>query len=509
MMKSMRKYTKTILLFVIAAFVGTIFFVWGMDAGRRKSSIEQISAAVVNDEAISYSDFAQHWEQRYRQIVENSDRDLSPQETQEMRLELMDALIDATLIRQKFDELTLSVTSQEVAARISGMRAFSDNGQFSHEKYITMLQYNRVSTQTFEAEQANAIKMAKMSQLLQDSVVATDADVRQYFRSRSRKVKLQYAAFHWKQFLRKTTVTKNDITAYFNGHRSEFDTAEEVKASHILIRVEESATEETKLTAKLKLDNIRADILKGADFAEMATKHSDDPGSKIKGGDLGYFGRGMMVKPFEEAAFSLKKNELSDIVESPFGFHLIKVTGLHASKKAVLANVKADIKKQLQEEKAQQLSQKTALDFMRDLKKSKNLLESAKATNTRLQTTSWVKEDSELAGIKNAERILDQAFDLALNTPSESILSGDGVYFVEVTAEQDQPFNEKLYSLERETLLEKLKKIRGDQLTRSWIEQARAQAEITNNIEKESITPENNAVSDNGDQTKPEAPVQQ
>ncbi|MCK5243520.1 SurA N-terminal domain-containing protein, partial [bacterium] len=449
MMNSIRKYTKTILWIVVIAFVGTIFFVWGMDAGRRKSSLEQISAAVVNGQAISYSDFAQLWEQRYRQIAENSDRELPQQEIQDLRLKLMDALIDATLIQQKFDELKLKVTAQEVAARISTMPAFSENGKFSHEKYLTMLRYNRVSSQAFEAEQASAIKMAKMSQLLQESLVVTAADVKQYFQSRARKLKLQYAAFHWKKFMLKAKIAEAEITAYFNGHRSEFDKPEEVKASHILIRVDSAAGEEDKLTAKLKLDNIRADIAKGENFAEMAKKHSDDPGSKIKGGDLGFFGRGMMVKPFEDAAFSLKTNELSEIVESPFGFHLIKVTGRQAAKKAALADVKKDIQKQLQKKKAYQLSQEAALQFRQSLKKTKSLLESAKATGNRLVTTSWVKEDDSLPGLESSERILDRAFDLPLNQPSDSILEEDDVYFVEVTAEQDQPFNEDLYTLER------------------------------------------------------------
>jgi len=487
MMKAMRKHTKTILWIVVIAFIGTIFFVWGMDLGRRRSSLEQMSAAVINGQAISYSEFAQHWEQRYRQIIADSEEELSPQQIQVMRNDLMESLIDNILIKQQFDKLKLTVTPQEVASQIYSIPAFQQNGKFSREKYLTMLRYNRISPQEFESEQENAIKLAKMNQILRNSVVVTESDVRDYFQVRSRKIKLHLVAFYWKNYLKNITVPSDDITAYFNSHRQEYDRPEEVRASHILIRVDSNASEEEKLTAKLKLDNIRSDIKKGADFAEMARKYSDDPGSKEKGGDLGFFRRGMMVKPFEEAAFSLKTNELSDLIETPFGFHLIKVTGRHAAQKSTLAEVRGKIVEILKEKKARKQAQKAAINFMRTLKDAKHLQDAAQQLHKKLIVTKWVKEDGTLPQIENSEKILDQAFDLPLNKPSHSLLAGEGIYFVEVVAEAYQPFNEKLYQLEHDTLIEKLRQLRGDQLTQDWLKQARAEAKIINNIEKEGI----------------------
>ncbi|MBN1594369.1 peptidylprolyl isomerase [candidate division FCPU426 bacterium] len=492
MMNTMRKHTKTILWIVVIAFVGTIFFVWGMDLGRRASSLEQVSAAVVNGEPIDYAVFGRYWEQHYRQVAGDTERELSPQEMHAQRSELMDSLIDRVLLMQFFKKMKLTVSPQEVAARISGMSSFSDNGTFSREKYLTMLNYNRVSPEEFEAEQADAIKFLKISQVLQDSVVVTEKEIRDYFAARSRKLKIQMLAFHWKNMLPQTKPSEEEIAAYFNGHRQQYDQPEEVKVSHILIRLASNNTEEEKLTAKLKLDNIRTDIIKGADFAEMARKHSEDPGSKDQGGDLGFFRRGQMVKAFEDAAFALKTNELSEIVETPFGFHLLKATGRREAKKSGLEEVRPDIIRILKEQQARSLAQKNALEFMPLLKNHPSLEKAAHAAGLPLTTTSWILEDSDLPGIENSEIIVNRVFNLPLQKPSPAILAGEGIYFAEVIAEEYRPFNEALYALEHDTLLEKVKQLRAEQAMTDWLKQARAEAKIVNNVAKESLESENN-----------------
>lgn len=123
----------------------------------------------------------------------------------------------------------------------------------------------------------------------------------------------------------KITVTDEDVRRYYEQHQEEFRVPERVKASHILIRIAVSAPEDEKKKAREKAEGILKKIKGGDDFAKLASEFSDDPGSKARGGDLGFFGRGMMAKPFEDAAFSLKPGEVSDLVETQFGYHIIKV----------------------------------------------------------------------------------------------------------------------------------------------------------------------------------------
>ncbi|MEA1927921.1 MAG: peptidylprolyl isomerase [Candidatus Auribacterota bacterium] len=122
-------------------------------------------------------------------------------------------------------------------------------------------------------------------------------------------------------------VTDEDVETFYAENTQQFKQPEQVEASHILIKFSPEDTEEQKSEKHQKLADLKKQIEEGADFAELATANSDDVGSAANGGDLGYFGRGQMIPPFEEAAFSLEDGDLSEIIETQYGYHLIKVTG--------------------------------------------------------------------------------------------------------------------------------------------------------------------------------------
>ncbi len=128
-----------------------------------------------------------------------------------------------------------------------------------------------------------------------------------------------------KEVVGKINITEEDMSLYYKTHQEEFRTPEMVRARHILIRVDKSASEADKGKAGEKAEAVLKRIKAGEDFAKLASELSDDPGTKNKGGDLGFFPKGRMVPDFEKVAFSLKPGELSDIVETTFGFHIIKV----------------------------------------------------------------------------------------------------------------------------------------------------------------------------------------
>ncbi len=148
----------------------------------------------------------------------------------------------------------------------------------------------------------------------------------------------------WKLSVLELTVSDAEIKAAYDSRKDRFQQPEERRASHILIASEKLGKDK----AKAKAEELLAEIRKTpAAFADLAKKNSDDPGSASKGGDLGFFGRGMMVKPFEDSAFALKDGEISGVVESDFGFHIIKLTGIHAAKEKPLAEVKSEIEAEL------------------------------------------------------------------------------------------------------------------------------------------------------------------
>jgi peptidyl-prolyl cis-trans isomerase C len=147
-----------------------------------------------------------------------------------------------------------------------------------------------------------------------------------------------------KEVLGKIKLTDKDYEAYYNEHKKEFENPEMVKARHILIAVKPNATEEEKKAALKKAEEILDKAKKGEDFAKLASEYSDDPGSKAKGGDLGFFTAGSMVGKFEQAAFTLKPGEISPVVETEFGYHIIKVEERKAAELPPYETVKEQVK---------------------------------------------------------------------------------------------------------------------------------------------------------------------
>lgn len=141
----------------------------------------------------------------------------------------------------------------------------------------------------------------------------------------------------------KLEVTEKQRKDFYEQNKGRYDNPEQVRASHILIRVKPDATPEEKAAARAKADDLAKKAKqKGADFAVLAAEHGEDP-TKDRGGDLGFFGRGRMVKPFEDAVFAMKDGQVSDVVETSFGYHIIKRTGYKAASSKSYAELKEQI----------------------------------------------------------------------------------------------------------------------------------------------------------------------
>jgi peptidyl-prolyl cis-trans isomerase C len=208
-------------------------------------------------------------------------------------------------------------------------------------KKITISDFNRIlgyfdSERQKMLEKNPQLKETILRQLVQGMVVSELAKKAGFDKRPEIKKQLDFFKdnFLANEFLKtevadKMTVSEDDMKSYYDTHQDEFKTPEMVRTRHILIKIDTSASEEDKKKAKEKAKEKAEDILgrihAGEDFAKLASDLSDDPVSKSKGGDLGFFAKGMMVKSFEEAAFALKPGEVSGIVESPFGYHIIKL----------------------------------------------------------------------------------------------------------------------------------------------------------------------------------------
>jgi peptidyl-prolyl cis-trans isomerase C len=203
-------------------------------------------------------------------------------------------------------------------------------------------------------ESNTQLKEALLNQIIQTMVVSDFAKKEGYDKKPEVKDLLDFFKDNFlaneylkKEVAGKATISEDELKAYYDKNPDEFKTPEMVRARHILIMVDKSATEEDKKKAKQKAEDILKKALAGDDFAKLASEFSDDTSSKSRGGDLGFFPRGMMVKSFEDAAFSLKPGEISGIVESQFGYHIIKLEEKKEPGIESFENVKDTIKQKL------------------------------------------------------------------------------------------------------------------------------------------------------------------
>ncbi|MBE9537260.1 MAG: peptidylprolyl isomerase, partial [Proteobacteria bacterium] len=182
------------------------------------------------------------------------------------------------------------------------------------------------------------------------------------------KISLGYASFAPGDFLKEIKLTNEDYEDYYKSYIDDFSLPARARASHILIKFGDD-----KEKANSDATAILEKVENGEDFATLAKKHSGDPGSANKGGDLGFFSSGMMVKPFEDAAFSMEKGEVSELVETLYGFHIIKLTDFVEEKAKPLAEVKGEIRKVLQDEISKELAQGRADDIYYEAIKGESL----------------------------------------------------------------------------------------------------------------------------------------
>jgi peptidyl-prolyl cis-trans isomerase D len=422
--------------------------------------------------------------------------------------------IDQRIIQQLIDEeaalaeaerLGITASDEEVRARILAMPAFQENGQFiGDQRYRQILESNEppLRPSEFEEQIRRGITIAKLQGALTDWLTVSDAEVTKEIKRRNEKVKLAFVSFPSDKFRDATTVTDAEIATRFNDHKAEYripekrkvryalvdlqamrertqvspqdvqryyedneqqySSPEQVRASHILLKTEGK----DDAAVKKQAEDLLAKIKGGADFAELATKFSED-GSAKKGGDLDFFPKGQMVPEFEKVAFSLQPGQISDLVKTQFGYHIIKVVEKKPASKRSLEEVKAQIEDQLKQDRAQTEAQRTADGVASQLKKPADFDTVAKPRGLIVSESGFFARDEPIAGLGMAPGVAERAFEMKDGEVSEAIRTPQGFAFITVTGHQDA----------RDPSLEEVKaRVREDVVKEKSVETARQKA---------------------------------
>ena len=322
------KYANTKTFCQIVAVISLILVFLPAMAQEKQSS--EKNAALVNGVAIPMEQYTKELNIQLARVSQQG-RQVTDEQLATLKKDILESLIEREILYQKSQKVGIQVTDQTVDDQLATIKKRFPN----------------------ETEYKNALSKMNLSE---DEVKA------QIKRGLSIKELID------QQISSKVVITDEESKAYYDKNPQMFKQPEQIKASHILIKVDAKADETKKAEARKKIEEVQQKLKDGGDFAALAKEHSEGP-SSAKGGDLGYFRRGQMVKPFEEAALALKPNEVSDVVETRFGYHLIKVYDNKPEQTLAYADVKDKIIQRMKQEKIE----KEATQYVDKLKKDAKL----------------------------------------------------------------------------------------------------------------------------------------
>ncbi|MFN3325534.1 MAG: peptidylprolyl isomerase [Bryobacteraceae bacterium] len=321
-------------------------------------------------------------------------------------------MIAERAVAYQAQQMGFNVTEDELALAIRSMlpQLFQDGKFVGRDAYAAFLAQQNLTIPTFEANVRKQLALTKLQTIALEGVVVTPREVEEEFRRRNEKVRISYIGIAPDRFRSQVTATSQELQEHFNANRAayripekrtfqllvadearvgaEFEvpeadlrrayeqnkeeryrTPERVRARHILVMTTEKPKEEVE-KLRAKAEDLLKQIKGGADFAELARKHSDDPGSAARGGDLDWIVRGQTVKNFEDTAFSLKPKEISDVITTEYGFHIIQVQDKEVARLRPFEEVRGELVREIQRQAIYDRVQNLADQAQAELRKT-------------------------------------------------------------------------------------------------------------------------------------------
>jgi len=463
--KKKRSWIITILLgLIIVVFIA--FYGGSRPGGNGAQDVVEI-----NGEVISQREFALEYERavaRYRELFKES---LNPELLKALNLKgtLLEEIIETRLVLQEARRLGLTATDDELMTFIGQIPEFQANGRFNKERYLQLLRANRLTPAQFEAQQRDQLTIQRLFGILLDGVHVTESEARNRYRfdqerinlffvrfpvknflsgvkvtedevkkyyERNKealkeplKVKAEYVSYPFEQYASSIQISDKEIENYYQTHRStKFHSPKQVKIRYILVRLATGANTQQKEAAQTRANRISNEARSGKDFAQLAKKESDDPSAQ-QGGEIGWLTQGQMPPELDKAVFALNKGDVSNPIETPAGFAIVKVEDTKQEKTQSLQETTAEIRRILQSEKGKWEAVKVA-DRDREKALSGIPLEKvSKDSGIAINVTPWFTSGDVLPEIGPVQEFYKSALSLR---PKEfsPVIEGSKAYYL-------------------------------------------------------------------------------
>jgi len=421
---------------VIQVFLGLIaitFATWGIESYTTFRSSRD-TVATVNGMEISQREFAEELRKQQDQLRRMFGGGIDPAllDSPESRRAVLEGLIAQRLLAREAARAHMMMSREAVIDAITNAPEFQEDGKFSTAKYSAYLASRGISDQGNVAELQSQIPLARFAGSISETAIAPRSVAARLAALEAQKREVTEARISEQQFLPQVKIDEAQVKAHYDANQADYRTPERVRAEYVVLSAEALARQEPPAEAEIKAayearagqfrvdeqrrashilvktkeeaDKLISEIRKNPNrFAELAKKHSQDSGSSEKGGDLGWFGRGMMVKPFEDAVYKLGQNEMQ-VVESEFGFHVVRLTGIVAAKARSYDEVRKELADELARQKGQRRFAEAAETFNNLVyEQSDSLKPAAERFKLQIQQTGWIAKSArqELGALDN------------------------------------------------------------------------------------------------------------
>jgi peptidyl-prolyl cis-trans isomerase D len=470
MLSTIRKSTGSWLIKFILGIIVIVFIFWGVGSFRshRLNVLTKVNGEDILMESyrLAHANMLDSYKQMFGGQIPEGFLDRI-----DIKQQVLNGLINETLIRQAASEMGILVSDIEIQNVILEIPAFKYNGVFDQRLYERSLRGARLTPAVFETQVRQRLLTDKLKALLNSGLAVTEAEARDHYMFENEEANLSYVSINASECETEVNATKQDlnlwyeshsenymtepqtklrylalkesdiddanvtdleIEAYYKDHKNEYEVKERRRARHILLKISEGADEDSIEKIRKNAKKIRDRIENGEDFANLAKKNSEDVGSAKNGGELGFFSRGMMVKPFEEAVFSMKEGEVSKPVLTRFGWHIIELEEIEPDRVKPLTEVKNSIATRLKDQKAKNMIWDRANEAYDEIIQLGSLSAYAEQHEIELKTTELFSQKKPPAVIEGEPELLKTLFALNSGELSSLLQIHQGILIAEV-----------------------------------------------------------------------------
>lgn len=479
MLDFLRKKKRSWIITILLGLIIVVFIAFY--GGSQQPTGVTSHVAEVNGESISQREFIVHYQravERYREMFKGS---FTPELLKNLNIKqsLLEEMIEARLVLQEARRLGLSATDEELMNAIAQVPEFHVNGRFNKERYIQLLRANRLTPAQFEEDQRKQLTIQRLLGVLADAAHVTEAEVRERYRFEQEKINLQfirfsvsdnlsevkitdedvqkfyernkeslkeplkvqveYIPYSFEQFSGPVQLTDKEVEDYYNANRlTKFTTPKQAKVRYIMVRLDPGADAKQKEAALDRANRIVAEARGGKNFAELAKKESQDPSAE-KGGEIGWLNQGQLPEALDKQIFALAIGEISEPIETPVGFHIVKVEDIKEEKTLSLAEAKPVITRELKLEKGKYEAAKIADRDREKAASGNDLPKLAQESGLSLKTTRLFSEGEVLPEIGPTQDFYKNALSLRANEVS-SVIEGPNAYYILKVKERKEAF---------------------------------------------------------------------